>query len=247
VIEIWAHRGASRAAPENTLPAFELAVEAGADGIEFDVQFSRDGHLVVIHDETLPRTTDGTGQVLDHTLAELKALDASNGVDGYAGARIPTLAEVLELLAPTSLRANIELKNSEVPYPGLEEAVLAAVAAAGMAERTVYSSFSGESVRRLAGMAPMAEVGLIYSRPLARPLRLAEALGASAVHPDRRLVGGRGWVNRAHARHLAVRPWVLNTPRRIRRAISRGVDGLFTDVPGLALMIRDEAGSAQER
>lgn len=247
MIEIWAHRGASRAAPENTLPAFELAIAAGADGIEFDVQFSRDGHLVVIHDETLPRTTDGTGWVKDHTLAQLQALDASNGNQGYAGARIPTLAEVLALLEPSGLRANIELKNSEVPYPGLEEAVLAAVVAAGMAERTVYSSFSGESVRRLAGLAPLAEVGLIYSRPLVRPLRLAESLGASAIHPDRRLVGGRGWVARAHARHLAVRPWVLNTPQRIRRAISRGVDGLFTDVPDFALKIRDEAGQAQER
>jgi glycerophosphoryl diester phosphodiesterase len=229
------------------MAAFEPAIAAGADGIEFDVQFSRDGRIVVIHDETLARTTDGTGWVKDHTLAELKALDASNGRDGYAGARIPTLAEVLDLLAPTGLRANIELKNSEVPYPGLEEAVLAEVAAAGMAERTVYSSFSGESVRRLAGLAPMAEVGLIYSRPLARPLRLAESLGASAVHPDRHLVGGRGWVTRAHARHLAVRPWVLNTPERIRRAIARGVDGLFTDVPDLAVQVRNEGFAAQAR
>ncbi len=239
MIEIWAHRGASRAAPENTIPAFELAVAAGADGIEFDVQLSRDSHVVVIHDETLPRTTDGTGWVKDHTLAELQALKASAGRDGFAGARIPTLAEVLALLAPTTLRADIELKNSEVPYNGLEEAVLAEVAAAGMVERTIYSSFSGESVRRLAGMAPSAEVGLIYSRPLARPLRLATSLGASAVHPDRRLVGGRRWVARAHARHLAVRPWVLNTPERISRAIQLGLDGLFTDVPDLAKRIRD--------
>lgn len=247
MIEIWAHRGASRVAPENTLPAFELAIGAGADGIEFDVQFSRDGRIVVIHDETLARTTDGTGWVKDHTLAELKALDASNGRDGYAGARIPTLSEVLELLAPSGLRANIELKNSEVPYAGLEEAVLAEVAAAGMTERTLYSSFSGESVRRLAGMAPLAEVGLIYSRPLTRPLRLAQALGASAIHPDRHLVGGRGWVTRAHGRHLAVRPWVLNTPQRIRRAMWRGVDGLFTDVPDLAVQVRDETLAAQPR
>lgn len=239
MIEIWAHRGASRAAPENTVPAFELAIAAGADGIEFDVQLSRDGQVVVIHDETLPRTTDGAGWVKEHSLAELKALDASAGREGYAGVRIPTLAEVLALLAPSALRANIELKNSEVRYPGLEEAVLAEVTAAGMTERTMYSSFSGESVRRLAGMAPMAEVGLIYSRPLGRPLRLAASLGASAVHPDRRLVGGRHWIARAHARRLAVRPWVLNTPERIEKAIALGLDGLFTDVPDLALAIRN--------
>jgi glycerophosphoryl diester phosphodiesterase len=238
VIEIWAHRGASKAAPENTVPAFESAIAAGADGIEFDVQLSRDGQVVVIHDETLPRTTDGTGAVGDHTLAELRALDASAGRDGWAGVRIPTLAEVLALLAPTTLRADIELKNSEVPYPGLEEKVLAEVAAAGMVERTMYSSFSGESVRRMAGLAPAAEVGLIYSRPLARPLRLAAGLGASAIHPDRRLVGGRGWVDRAHARHLAVRPWVLNTAERIEKAILLGLDGVFTDLPEMALEVR---------
>jgi glycerophosphoryl diester phosphodiesterase len=238
VIEIWAHRGASRVAPENTVPAFERAIAAGADGIEFDVQLSRDGRVVVIHDEMLPRTTDGAGQVCDHTLAELKALDASAGHDGWAGVRIPTLAEVLALLAPTSLRADIELKNSEIPYPGLEELVLQEVAAAGMTERTLYSSFSGDSVRRMAGLAPDAEVGLIYSRPPARPLRLAASLGASAIHPDRRLVGGRGWVDRAHARHLAVRPWVLNTPERIEGAVRLGLDGVFTDLPEMALEVR---------
>jgi glycerophosphoryl diester phosphodiesterase len=238
VIEIWAHRGASRAAPENTLPAYQLAVEAGADGVELDVQLSRDGQIVVIHDETLSRTTNGDGWVKDHTLAELKKLDASAGRDGHAGVRVPTLSEALALLAPTTLRLNVELKNSEVPYPGLEEAVLAEVAAAGMVERTMYSSFSGESVRRLATMAPAAEVALIYSRPLTRPLRLAAGLGASAVHPDRRLVGGPHWVARARARHLAVRPWVLNTRERIERAIRLGADGLFTDVPDLAVAVR---------
>lgn len=238
-MEIWAHRGASRVAPENTMPAFERAIAAGADGVEFDVQLSRDGRVVVIHDETLSRTTDGTGRVVDHTLAELTALDASAGRDGWADVRIPTLAEVLALLAPTTLRADIELKNSEEPYPGLEELVLAEVAAAGMVDRTLYSSFSGESVRRLAGLAPAAEVGLIYSSPLARPLRVAAGLGASAIHPDRRLVGGRGWVNRAHARHLSVRPWVLNTPERIEKAVRLGLDGVFTDLPDMALEVRN--------
>jgi len=244
-MEIWAHRGASRVAPENTMPAFERAIAAGADGIEFDVQLSRDGQVVVIHDETLSRTTDGSGRVVDHTLAELKALDASAGRDGWSDVRIPTLAEVLALLAPTGLRADIELKNSEEPYPGLEELVLAQVAAAGMVDRTLYSSFSGESVRRLAGLAPAAEVGLIYSSPLARPLRVAAGLGASAIHPDRRLVGGRGWVQRAHARHLAVRPWVLNTPERIEKAVRLGLDGVFTDLPDMALEVRNRLQPAR--
>lgn len=238
MVEIWAHRGASAHAPENTIAAFGRAVEAGADGIEFDVQLSSDGHPVVIHDETLGRTTNGEGWVKDHTLAQLQALDASGGREGFAGVRIPSLEEVLELIAASGLRANIELKNSEVSYPGMEEAVLAAVIAAGLAERTVYSSFSHESVRRLAGLAPIAEVGLIYSRPLVRPLRTAVSLGASAVHPDRRLIPGASWVGRAHRRRLQVRAWVANSPRSIRKLIDQGVDGLFTDDPQAAVELR---------
>ena len=99
-VKIYAHRGASAYAPENTLPAFQAAMEQGADGIELDVHLSRDGELVVIHDEELDRTTNGTGLVKDHTLAELKKLCADNGMSGYGDVRIPTLQEVLELVKP---------------------------------------------------------------------------------------------------------------------------------------------------
>ena len=114
-MEIWAHRGASRVAPENTMPAFERAIAAGADGIEFDVQLSRDGEVVVIHDETLSRTTDGTGRVVDHTLAELRALDASAGRDSWTDVRIPSAAP---LLSPTLaiLRASMA-RNLAVVNP----------------------------------------------------------------------------------------------------------------------------------
>ena len=212
-MEIWAHRGASRVAPENTMPAFERAIAAGADGIEFDVQLSRDGEVVVIHDETLSRTTDGTGRVVDHTLAELRALDASAGRDSWTDVRIPTLAEVLALLAPTTLRADIELKNSEEPYPGLEELVLAEVAAAGMVDRTLYSSFSGESVRRLAGLAPAAEVALIYSSPLARPLRMAVMTRFMAA------ICGSSW-SRSPCTSSIVK-WSDTRPRNGRSSASR--------------------------
>ena len=101
--KIFAHRGASRYAPENTLPAFALAAEQGADGVELDVHLTRDDQLVVIHDETLERTTDGAGWVKDCTLAQLQTLSAANGMDGFAGTRVPTLRQVLEQLRPTGL------------------------------------------------------------------------------------------------------------------------------------------------
>jgi glycerophosphoryl diester phosphodiesterase len=238
MVKVWAHRGASAHAPENTLEAFGLAIEAGADGVEFDVQLSSDRHPVVIHDETLERTTNGTGLVKDHTLAELTALDASGGAEGFAGVRIPTLAEVLELISASTLWVNIELKNSEVDYPGLEQIVLDAVAAAGMADRAVYSSFSADSVRRLVRLAPTAPVAFIYSRPPLFPLQAARRLGVNGMHPDQRLLPGAWWVRWAHRRSVAVRTWVVNSPARMRALIADGVDGFFTDDPALALTVR---------
>ena len=121
--KIFAHRGASAYAPENTLPAFEKAVDIGADGVELDIHLSRDGRLVVIHDEMLDRTTNGHGFVKDFTLAELKKLDVSKTMtnSGFCNLRIPTLGEVYELLADTELLVNVEVKNSIFLYPGILE------------------------------------------------------------------------------------------------------------------------------
>lgn len=244
MIGVWAHRGARLVAPENTLPAFAAALAAGADGVEFDVQLSRDGHPVVIHDETVDRTTDGSGMVRDLTLAQLQELDAAAGMAGIDGARIPQLGEVLQLLAGTGLGVNVELKNSVVDYPGLEQTVLAAVADAGMTGPVVYSSFSRASVAQLATLTRSgpaeATVGLLWERPLLRPLRLARDLGARAVHPPARLVPGAGWVNRAHGLGLAVRPWVVNGEAAVRRARRLGVDAFFTDDPTEALALRNQ-------
>ena len=117
---IWAHRGASAYAPENTIPAFEQAIEMGADGVEFDVQRTSDGQLVVIHDETINRTSNGFGRVVDLTLEQLRLCNFSNGFVGHRKVQIPTLREALDLLGPTGVRINIELKNSVELYPGME-------------------------------------------------------------------------------------------------------------------------------
>ena len=122
---IFGHRGASGHAPENTLEAFRLAMDMGADGFELDVHLSQDGQLVVIHDESVDRTTDGTGFVRDLTLSQLKALDASNHMPAYSGAQIPTLAEVFQLIRNTHHIVNVEIKTDECFYPGIEEKCLA--------------------------------------------------------------------------------------------------------------------------
>ncbi|MCW5952247.1 MAG: glycerophosphodiester phosphodiesterase [Propionibacteriaceae bacterium] len=235
---VWAHRGASGYAPENTMPAFELALDQGADGVELDVQLSRDGALVVIHDETLDRTTDGTGRVVDHTLDELRRWDARNGMPGYASTPIPTLDEVLTLLAPASVWINIELKNSEEPYPGLEQKVIAAVRDHGIAERVTLSSFSDASVGQLHGLAPDLELATLYTRPQLRPWRTALRLGARAVHPPAAFVPGRLWVRRAQSLGLAVRPWIVNSPQLLERMFRWRVNAVFTDTPDVARELR---------
>ena len=121
---IWGHRGASGHAPENTLPAFRMAADMGADGVELDVQETKDGVLVVCHDETVDRTSNGAGWVKDFTFEEIRKLDFSGGNAAYEGLKIPSMEEVLDLLAPTGLTINIELKTGIVFYDRIEEKIL---------------------------------------------------------------------------------------------------------------------------
>ena len=139
---VLAHRGASGHAPENTLEAFRLAMEMGADGFELDVHVSKDGELIVIHDENVKRTTNGEGLIKDMTLAEIKALDACKGMEAYRGAKIPTLREVYELIRDTDHIVNVEIKTDDIFYPQIEEKCLALEAEMGMKGRIVYSSFN---------------------------------------------------------------------------------------------------------
>src|SRR5690606_20002442 len=140
---IIAHRGASDQAPETTMAAFRRALDIGADGIELDVHMSADGRLVVIHDETVDRTSNGKGLVKDKTLAELKELDFGSWFsEGFRGEKIPELEDVLELLSDRDVLLNIEIKNGPVFYPGIETAVADALQKYGMTDRTIISSFN---------------------------------------------------------------------------------------------------------
>ena len=168
-VGIWAHRGCSMMNPENTLLAFKKAAELdGITGIEFDVQLTKDGEIVVIYDERVDRTTDGTGNVRDYTLAELKKLSITGDDDSY---RIPTLREVLELLKPycmnKGLKLNIELKNSVVRYESMEQKVIDMVSEYGIESHVVYSSFNHDSiglVRQLKADADVAYLAGDYHR-----------------------------------------------------------------------------------
>lgn len=232
---IVAHRGAAAERPENTLAAFRRALEAGADGIECDVQLTRDGEVVVIHDERLERTTDGTGWVRDHTLRELQVLDAGGWFGRrYRGERIPTLHEVLAAAAGRARLINVELKNTRLRYPGLEARVLRLLHRFGVLGTTVVSSFNHASLRRIRDLEPRARIGML-PRALRAPVARALRLGAEALHPARTEVTAR-LVRGAHAAGLRVRVWTVNSAEELRRMRAWGVDAVFTDDP--AAMVR---------
>jgi glycerophosphoryl diester phosphodiesterase len=229
---IFAHRGASRVAPENTLPAFEAAIRLGADGVELDVQYSSDGKLVVIHNPTLEATTNGTGRVTAHTFDELRGLDAgSHFGPEFAGTRIPTLDEVLELLKG-KLLVNVELKALELASD-LGAAVVAVVRAHAMVDQVVISSFNPFALRRAKLAGPEIECALLLAPDLPAWMRWAATRRyshADTLHPEHTMVDA-AYMARARKLRMRVCPWTVNDEADMRRLIALGVDAIITDVP----------------
>jgi len=228
-----AHRGASAAAPPNTLAAFKKARELGADGVEFDVRRSADGIPVVIHDPTVDATTDGSGCVTDMTLTQLKGLDAGFTFDpAFAGERIPTLEEVLETVGD-ELFLNIELKTASVRDDGLAHAVVAQIERHHHDDNVLISSFNPFSLRSVKRIAPHIPVGILYTSDIPLPLRrawLACLPPHEAHHPEHTMVNAR-FVARARRRGHQVNTWTVDDPAEMRRLIGLGVDGIITNVP----------------
>ena len=235
---IYAHRGASGDAPENTLEAFDLAVRAGADGVELDVHCCRSGELVVAHDEMVDRVSDGTGQIRDLSLSELKRLRFNRTHPEYENARIPLLSEVFQLLRPTGLRINIELKNSIVDYPDLERKVLEAAAREFSLDRILFSSFNHHSMLRMKQLDSSVLCGLLYEAVLVRPWEYARRLGMDAIHPhysEVLLPGGECVA--AHNAGVRVNTWTVNSPEAVSAVLREGADILITNYPAQALKI----------
>lgn len=184
-MNIWAHRGCSQMYPENTLTAFEKAAEIdGLTGIELDIQLTKDGHLVVFHDETMDRTTDGTGQLRQYTLLELKSLRIDAGCGRQV--HIPTMEEVFDLLQrklKNGLMLNIELKNSVIPYEGMEQKIIDMVHSYGVQTSVIYSSFSALSLERIKKLDPGAKSGILDTRLSDCLYKLKGGCGADALHP----------------------------------------------------------------
>lgn len=232
--KIWAHRGASGYAPENTLEAFRLARDMGVDGVELDVQFTKDRQLVVIHDETIDRVSDGTGYVADYTLEELRKLRFNRTHPEYEGCVIPTLREVLELLRPAGMTVNIELKTGINFYDGIEKQVLKLVEELRMGEQVIYSSFNHASVIRMKRLCPEARVGLLYSDGIWQPAEYASKLGAEALHPSLNNMQYPQLMEQSRENGVKVHVWTVNGREELKRIEEMGVDAIITNFPDVA-------------
>lgn len=241
-ITVTAHRGASAYAPENTLAAFAVGIEQRADWIESDVQATKDGELVLMHDTTLSRTTDveqrfpgrSPWNVKDFTLAEIKTLDAGSWFsEKYAGEPVPTLREMVEQVRPTRAGILMELKSPAI-YPGIEKSVAAEfdsfpgyIPAAVAAGRLVVQSFDFDSMRTYKRVQPEVPVGLLGTPAYAD---LDSYTWADQINPNFGSFDA-GYVARVHALGMRIHSWTVNDAATMSAVLDRGVDGIITNNP----------------
>ncbi len=228
--------------PENTLTSFKKAAEIPAlEGIELDIQLTSDGHMVVIHDERVDRTTDGTGFVRDHTLEEIKKLKIAS-VNGETES-IPTINEVLDLLGPAmrkGLKLNIELKTSIYPYIGIERKIVELVKERGLTEHIVWSSFSALSLPIVRQLLPDADIGMLADRA-SDCMRIHKAgIGSNAIHP----YAGAMDLTKEELEGMTVRAWFLKhlypekptgTRLDIAALEAKGITDIFLNEPEVYL------------
>jgi glycerophosphoryl diester phosphodiesterase len=229
---IWAHRGASAEAPENTLAAFSLAHQQGADGVELDAQRCASGEAVVVHDDSLVRTTGFAALVTHASWSVLRTLDAGSWKsERFRGEQIPLLAEVLEEFPGL---VNVELKCDRADDAGLTTEVVRVVRAARAGERVLISSFNPLCLWRARALAPEIPRAVLFEADQHWALRsaLAPALGASALHPEH-VLATPARVERWSRRGYAVSCWTVDEPEEAARLHRSGVGGIFTNRPGL--------------
>jgi len=240
---IFAHRGASAHAPENTLAAFEMALTHNADAIELDVKLSADGHAIVIHDPKVDRTTGSQGLVKDLPLRELRALDAGSFFsEKFHGEKIPTLEEVFEAVGKRTF-INVELTNYNTPHDQLVETVCTLVKKCGLQEHVIFSSFFASNLSKARAHLPEVPQGLLaldgWLGAWARSFGFAFGK-YQALHPYMTDVTSQQ-VQRVHRLNRRIHVWTVNAAEDMRRLFHWGVDGIFTDDPQLAVQVRSES------
>ena len=237
-VQVLAHRGASAYAPENTLAAFRIAIDQGADWLEFDVQQTADGGLVVFHDLRVERTTDGGGALRDLTLEQVRQLDAGSWFAAeFSGERVPTFEEVVQLAREAGVRIFPEVKDPRF-YPGIEERVAAVLRAYEYEDRTVVQSFDPATLARLRQINPRLRLAALYTDD--EPLKGDPPARAEVVGPPWELVASdRSLVSDAHASGRQVVVWTVDGTAAIRQMLEARVDGIITSRPDVVRSLVD--------
>ena len=238
----YAHRGFSEQYPENTMLAFEKALEAGCEGIELDVQLTKDGRIVIIHDEAIDRTSDRKGLVKDLTYEELSEADFSYRFRGsVAFQKIPTLREYFTLVQHRNIMTNIELKTGVWEYEGIEQLVYELIRAFHMEEKVIISSFNHHSVMRMKTIAPQIPCGFLSETWILDAGHYVSSRGVEAYHPQFRMLTEPETADlRAHG--VRINTWNVNEPEDIRAMILLGVDGIISNYPDRVASLLRETG-----
>lgn len=223
------HRGAAGYAPENTMAAFERGISLRADAIELDINLAKDGELMVIHDPTLNRTTNGKGLVCQHTAAEIQALDAGSWFDSsFRECHVPTLREVLSW-AKDRTKVVIEIKNGPIFYPDIEKILVALLDELHMRNQVLAISFDHLVLRDLKKLAPDVATGVIYASRVPDPAGMAQAVDADVLMPYWALLT-REEVAQAHAADMFISPWG-GAEQDYKHLLALGVDAVGADFP----------------
>lgn len=235
----FAHRGFSGKYPENTMLAFQKALEAGADGIELDVQLTRDGEAVIIHDESVDRTTDACGRVRDFTLAELRGLDASYSYQGEGVHPVPALEEYFAWVKDTHLVTNVELKNGVYPYPGIEKKVWQLIQKYGLEKKIIISSFNHGSVLEMQKLAPALKYGFLEESWLLAPGAYVAAAGVECYHPYYGSLT-EATVAEVKSHHLQINTFTVNDEASVRKMRELGIDIVISNFPDMVKKVLAE-------
>lgn len=234
-MKLFAHRGFSGKFPENTLLAFRKAAELDVFGVEFDVHLTADGQLVVIHDETINRTSNGSGFVKDMTLEELRRYDYGSWFgEQFAGEEIPTLREVLAVYKETDHMLNIEIKSDIFEYEGIEQLISEEINAYGLQKRIIVSSFNHESIQRFHQLQPAVQTGVLFGSLIVNIDSYVHALPGDALHIHYAHMYRKA-IQRAIENGVTVRAFTVNDAAIARQLQATGIDAVFTDVPDIIL------------
>lgn len=231
---IIAHRGASGYAPENTIAAINLAIKQGCDGIEMDVQLTQDGEVVVYHDWTVDRTTNGTGEIKDLTLEEIRKLDAGSWFSHeFIGEKVPTLEEVLKYI-PKTLLLNVEIKSKSFDERGLEDKVADILKKHDRIEHTVVSSFNHLCIQKISKINSDIKLGGLYEAHLLEACKYFESnnLNLYSLHPNNYYLNA-DLVKEAQDNGMKLYCWTVNDVKRARELQLLGVNGIITNYPDI--------------